>query len=67
MHLHAASWPRDSLPLVLIYIYIYIYIYTVGPRLSESQLSEPSVIQTLFQILKFFDFQPNQVINGMPV
>ena len=40
---------------------------TVGPRLSESSLSEPLFIRTLFWILKSFDFQQNQVINGMPV
>ena len=40
---------------------------TVGPRLSESPLSEPSVIWILFQILKSFDFQQSHVINGMPV
>ena len=28
------------------------YNITVGPRLSESPLSEPSVIQMLFRILK---------------
>ena len=33
-------------------IVYYIYIYTAGPRLSESPLSEPSVIRTLFRILK---------------
>ena len=38
--------------LPYIYIYIYIYIYTVGPRLSESPLSEPWVIRRLFRILK---------------
>ena len=38
-----------------------IYIRTVGPRLSE-----PSVIRTLFRSLKSFNFQQNQVINGMP-
>ena len=27
-------------------------MYTVEPQLSESPLSEPSVIQTLFRILK---------------
>ena len=42
-------------------------ISTVGPPLSESPLSEPLVIQTLFQILKSFDFHHNQVINGMSV
>ena len=59
-----------SLSNLLIYIYIYIYIYTVGPRLSESSLSEPSVIRTLSLILKSqeqFDFLQNQVINEMCV
>ena len=48
---------------------MYINIYTVGPRLSESPLSEPSVIRTLFRILKSqkTDFLQNQVINEMPV
>ena len=32
-------------------------IITVGPRLSESPLSKASVIQTLLQILKSFNFQ----------
>ena len=40
---------------------------TVEPRLSESPLSKPSVIQTLFRILKSLDFLQNQVINEMPV
>ena len=40
---------------------------TVGPQLSESPLPEPSITLTLFRILKSFDFQQNQVINGMPV
>ena len=40
---------------------------TAGPRLSAPQLPESSVIQTLFWILKSFDFQQNQVINGEPV
>ena len=31
------------------------------------QLSELSVIQILFWILKSFDFQQNQITNGMPV
>ena len=44
-----------------------VFTYTVGPRLSESPLSKPSVIQTLFRILKSFDFQQNQAMNGMPV
>ena len=38
--------------MMILAIYIYIYIYTVGPRLSKSPLSEPSVIRTLFRILK---------------
>ena len=33
-------------------IFIFKIIYTVEPRLSESPLSESSVIQTLFLILK---------------
>ena len=44
--------------------------YTVEPRLSKSPLSEPSVIRTLFRVLKSqrrFDFLQNQVINEMPV
>ena len=48
---------------------IFIYIYTVEPRLSESPLSKPSVIRTLFLILKSqkqFDFLQIQVINEMP-
>ena len=40
-----------------------MHVSTVGPRLSESPLSEPSVIRTLFRILKSFDFQQNQVAN----
>ena len=42
----------------------------VEPRLSKSSLSEPSVIQMLFQILKSqrrFDFLQNPVINEMLV
>ena len=35
-----------------IYVYTHTYICTVGPQLSESPLSEPSVIRTLFRILK---------------
>ena len=42
-------------------------ICTVGPRLSKSLLSEPSVIQALLWILNSFDFQQNQVINKIPV
>ena len=46
------------------------YASTVGPRLSESPLSEPSVIQTLFRILKYqemigFSTKPSN--NEMPV
>ena len=36
-----------------IHTYMHICIYTVEPWLSESPLSEPSVIQTLFRILKY--------------
>ena len=44
------------------------FVNTVEPRLSESPLSEPSVTQMLFLILKSqkqFDFLRNQVINEM--
>ena len=43
---------------------------TVEPRLSESPLSELSVIQTLFRILKYQEtigFFQKQVINEVPV
>ena len=43
---------------------------TVEPQLSESPLSEPSVIRTLFLFLKSqkaIDFLQNQVINEMSV
>ena len=43
---------------------------TVEPRLSESPLSEPSVFQKLFLILKYqkqFDFLQNEVINEKSV
>ena len=44
--------------------------YIVEPQLSQSPLSKPSVIGTLFRILKSqkqFDFLQNQVINEMSV
>ena len=46
------------------------HICTVEPQLSESPLSEPSVIRTQSLILKSqkqFDFLQNQVINEMSV
>ena len=46
--LHWASELKKICMYICICICIYIYIYTVGPRLSESPLSEPSVIRTLF-------------------
>ena len=45
----------------------YSYVATVGARLSKSPLSEHLIIRTLFWILKSFDFQQNQVRNGIPV
>ena len=53
--------------LIMIAYSYKVFTYTVGPWLSESPLPEPSDIRTLFQILKSFDFQQNQAMNGMPV
>ena len=45
--------PTIYININIIYIYIiFIFIYIVGPRLSKSPLSEPSVIRTLIRILK---------------
>ena len=50
--------------IILIFILLLPCVCTtskVGPQLFESPLSELSVIQTLFRIIKSFDFQQNQM------
>ena len=51
-------------------VQVVVFVCTAGPRLSESPLSEPLVIRTLFRILNpkgQLYFLQSQVINEMPV
>ena len=75
MHIYVFIVEAENRTRVHVHIYQIILLRThnvqcstVEPRLSESPLSEPSVIRTLCLILKSqkqFDFLQNQVINEM--